>query len=98
MPSNFIEKLRGEDLLEFHRCAVFATNAVEEEEFETVVPINLPLDLPVITTPEREIPPICEYPKNYDFCCNQGLPFGDCLFLSALLHRASSATGHAVEQ
>ena len=61
VPSNFIEKLRGEDLLEFHRCAVLATNPVEEEEFETVVPVNLPLDLPVITTPEREIAPICEW-------------------------------------
>ena len=29
---------------------------------------------------------------------NQGLPFGDCLLLSALLHRASSAAGHTVEQ
>lgn len=61
MPSNFIEKLRGEDLLEFHQCAVFATNDVEDEEFETVVPVNLPIDLPVISTPEREIAPICEW-------------------------------------
>ena len=30
--------------------------------------------------------------------CVQGRPFGDCLLLSALLHRASSAAGHAVEQ
>ena len=29
---------------------------------------------------------------------NQGLPFGDCLLLSALLRRASSAAGYAVEQ
>ena len=29
---------------------------------------------------------------------DQGRPFGDCLLLSALLHRASSAAGHAVEQ
>ena len=27
----------------------------------------------------------------------QGLPFGDCLLLSALLHIASSAAGHTVE-
>ena len=29
---------------------------------------------------------------------NQGMPFGDCLLLSALLHRAGSAAGHTVEQ
>ena len=59
VPSNFIEKLRGEDLLEFHRSAVFATEAQEEEEYSTMVPVNLPVEIPEVT-PEREIAPICE--------------------------------------
>jgi hypothetical protein len=63
VPSNFIEKLRGDDLLEFHRSAVLTmTNPVEEEEYSTTVPVNLPLDLQEMT-PENEIAPICEKEK-----------------------------------
>jgi hypothetical protein len=63
VPSNFIEKLRGDDLLEFHRSAVLTmTNPVEEEEYSTNVPVNLPLDLQEMT-PENEIAPICEKEK-----------------------------------
>ncbi len=58
MPSNFIEKLHGEDLLEFHRSAVLATQPSEEEEFATAVPVNLPMDLQEVT-PEKELP-ICK--------------------------------------
>ena len=36
--------------------------------------------------------------ENCEYCYNQGRPFGDCLLISALLHRASSAAGHTVEQ
>ena len=36
--------------------------------------------------------------KHRLFRPQQGRPFGDCLLLSALLHRASTAAGHTVEQ
>jgi hypothetical protein len=38
------------------------TNPVEEEEYSTTVPVNLPLDLQEMT-PENEIAPICEKEK-----------------------------------
>ena len=41
MPSNFVEKLSGDDLLEFHRSVVLANEEIEDDLY-TVVPNNLP--------------------------------------------------------
>ena len=57
VPSNFIEKLSGDDLLEFHSMAVLAVDPTQEE-FSTVVPVNLPIDYPI--SPGRPAPPICK--------------------------------------
>ena len=43
VPSNFIEKLCGEDLLEFHRCAVLSDEMQDESSY-TVAPVNLPIE------------------------------------------------------
>ena len=65
--SNLVEKLTGEDLLEFHQSVVLGIN--EEDVWSTAVPTNLPMDYPgapgtaggggaggAITSPEREEP------------------------------------------
>ena len=57
VPTNFIEKLSGEDLLEFHRCAVLA-NDPTQEEYSTAVPVNLPIEYPI--SPEKTAAPICK--------------------------------------
>ena len=57
VPTNFIEKLSGEDLLEFHRCAVLA-NDPTQEEYSTAVPVNLPIEYPI--SPEKPAAPICK--------------------------------------
>ena len=42
VPSNLIERLSGEDLLEFHQSCVIG--AQEEDIWSTMVPSNLPMD------------------------------------------------------
>ena len=42
VPSNLVEKLTGEDLLEFHQSVVLGIN--EEDVWSTAVPTNLPLE------------------------------------------------------
>eukprot|EP00095_Tigriopus_kingsejongensis_P007068 maker-scaffold1121_size61474-snap-gene-0.20 protein:Tk07068 transcript:maker-scaffold1121_size61474-snap-gene-0.20-mRNA-1 annotation:"peripheral-type benzodiazepine receptor-associated protein 1-like isoform x1" len=43
VPSNFVERLCGDDLMEFHRCVVLAQEMVPED-YSTCVPLNLPCD------------------------------------------------------
>ena len=63
VPSNFMEKLSGEDLLEFHRTAVLAADEDLENEQFTVVPENLPAEeeyeLP-LTPGFNEVPEVCK--------------------------------------
>ena len=42
VPSNLIERLAGEDLLEFHQSCVVGIQ--EEDIWSTMVPSNLPMD------------------------------------------------------
>ena len=49
IPSNFIERLCGEDLLEFHRDVVLGlagdlNDPLGQDPWSTIVPTNLPLD------------------------------------------------------
>ena len=65
VPSNLVEKLTGEDLLEFHQSVVLGIN--EEDVWSTAVPNNLPLDFGGnVTTPERDEPSMpyhCKYSR-----------------------------------
>lgn len=50
VPSNYVEKLVGEDLLEFHQSVVLGID--EEDVWSTSLPNDIPLEQEVIISPE----------------------------------------------
>ena len=58
IPTNFTERLTGDDLLEFHQSVVLGLgNTSEEEVWSTMVPTDLPMDFgvtPAATPPAEE--------------------------------------------